>query len=147
MARDHSFTFELRTAARRIEVAVARNTRLFGAAYVETETAPDAAGGVGTVRRGAPPHHCHFHGAVVGDPTSVVAVSVCGSGMRGLIRVAGEEFAIEPLARNVSGAHGEHGEHVLGKDHLLVSLGRARRRRAEAARGGWRARSTSNCWW
>ena len=116
MARDGAFAFEISTSTHgTFHAEVSRNLALFASAYTET-TENTVTGEIVTVRSGPQKDHCHFSGRVVGDNTSLVAVSVCpGSGMRGLIRVSDEEFAIEPVPGNMGVHHVEHEFRALGE--------------------------------
>ncbi|CAN9509176.1 unnamed protein product [Ophioblennius macclurei] len=48
--------------------------------------------------------HCHYHGEVEGYEKSLVAVSTC-SGLRGVIVLGNETFALEPVPHSASNDH------------------------------------------
>jgi len=74
-----------------------KNNDLFTPSYREERL--DADGNVVRVRTLAEIEHCYYHGHVVGDDTSFVAVSTC-RGLEGVIHSNGEVFSIEPAARH-----------------------------------------------
>jgi hypothetical protein len=111
---DTAFSIEVETRQHgTVRVQLARNDDLFAPGYTESEE-DVVAGTITTVRSGAPAHHCHYSGKVVGDSTSIAAVSIC-NGITGLIRIQDEEFSIEPLKKKFPSL--DTSEYMASKSH------------------------------
>jgi hypothetical protein len=124
-----SARYSFRALGRTFDMELERNEDLLGKGFVSASTS--ATRNKTAVSRLGDVEHCYYHGRLVGEPTSEVAVHTCGEGIESSIRTeTGEHIVTMPASRVVetragaaAGRHalGELPQHVVFRtsDHLL----------------------------